>query len=239
MQKGVDKVKRILLKPIVIVFGLMILAVFTPQLKADNLGPGGGASGPGDAVHTTGDFADATVLADTGVLSFSVTNGLNQTVDTGSYQVIALSDPENTFCAGCVDILAQIYVASGSGDIYTISLGNFKGFQTDVAYEPGYWLTELALATGFNTETLATSVARSSDGSTVNYIYDPIPVGNDSELMVVETDGTSYAPGTIQLIDNGTFNGSGYGPAVPEPMTASLLGFGLLSLLGLRKKLFA
>jgi PEP-CTERM motif len=72
----------------------------------------------------------------------------------------------------------------------------------------------------------------------------PILAGQTSDLVVLSTNAINFTSGTLGLIDTGASGPlSGFvavfgaPPATPEPATLSLLGFGLLGLGTLRKKL--
>jgi len=220
---------------------VIALSFLTVQgAKADVLTPGQYVPNAGDPFGF--DPNTTTIVASTGLQNFSVENAQNQVVDTGYYQIWAVTDPSNGFCANCIDIMAQIAVVSSVDGIDALSMGSFSGFSVDAGYFPGWWMTAIADATNptFSPEVSAVSVQRSGGtGSTVTFEYGaPIIAGEDSDEFAIMTNATSYTGGSLNLQDNGVTTVIGYAPAVPEPSTAGLLGFGLLALPFLRRKLF-
>jgi len=200
--------------------GLLALAT---SAKADILIPGASAANAGD-VNSNDPNATGTIITSTGVQGFALTNFLHQTVDTGSYQVWVQKDSANTFCSGCIDIVAEISLASGDG-IGSISFGDFSGFNVDAAYYPGWTMSALP----FNPEVDATSVSRSGGaGSTVTFNFASlINPGQNSDELDIMTNATSYTLGSMQLQDNGNTTVLSYAPATSETSSLSLLGLAM------------
>ena len=218
----------------VMAFAVALCFMTAQVAKADTLNPGDTASNSGDMF--SGDPNSLlTILATTGAVAFNVTNALGQVVDTGFYDIWVAADSGNTLCGaggGCITIVAQVAEVTGDG-LGAISFGSFSGFDTDVGYFPGFWSNAIASAVGSTLpEVDASMVARSGGtGSTITYNFNGLlQPGNQTDLLAIRTNGTSYVPGTMQLIDNGTANVIGYAPAVPEPAVVMLLGLGLLAL---------
>jgi len=215
---------------------VMALSFLTVQAKADILAPGTTVNNAGDQFLY--DPNTTTIVASTGLQKYSLTDTYGDVVDTGYYQIWAVTDPSNHFCAGCIDIMAQIAEVTGDG-INTISFGSFAGFKVDAGYFPGWYMTAIGTVQPVS-EVGADSVNRSHGaGSTVTFEYTVgILPGQDSDEIAIQTDARAFKPGSMQLIDAGITSVVGYAPAVPEPSVLSLLGLGLLALPMLRKKLF-
>lgn len=194
-------------------FGLATCALSMASLaSATVLTPGtSGAPGP---------FSNAgwTLLATTG----------SQALSSGTFTANATSsvysDSANTFCAGCLDFVYMITRTGGTDPIERITAGSFADYLVDagvVTSSPGF--TPL-------------SVDRSSDGGVIGFNYQNAAnlTGTDStQLLVVQTNATSFAAGLLSVQDQLSANGVGFQPAsTPEPVSMSLLGGGL-ALIGL------
>jgi hypothetical protein len=65
---------------------------------------------------------------------------------------------------------------------------------------------------------------------------EPVNAG-EKVTLYIQTDAKYFTTGGFSLIGQGTKDFAGYKPtATPEPATVSLLGMGLLGLLGFRRK---
>ena len=63
---------------------------------------------------------------------FTATNSLGQTTITGEYRAMVYSDPNNDFCAGCLDFFVRWRaVARSIDDIERITLASFGSFLTE------------------------------------------------------------------------------------------------------------
>lgn len=81
------------------------------------------------------------------------------------------------------------------------------------------------------------SVDRSADGGVVGFNYQNAAnlTGTEStQLLVIQTNATSFTAGLMSVQDQLSANGVGFQPsaATPEPVSMSLLGGGL-ALIGL------
>jgi len=230
VQKGVDKVKKHVWFYLALAVGLFALA---PAAKATVLTPGMGAVAP-DALPV-GCFGSlgcpTTLLADTGAEAFS-TPSITGTVE----EIVLLDSAPNTVCptGGCLDFEIQVLVNSGPDSIGRVTAGDFTGFAVDAGFDSLFTSIGLNSTSGVN---LPPSTVDRLTADVVGFNFATgITVGNSSDILEIETDAHGYKAGTIGLIDAVPTGVSGFAPTVPEPTTLSILGIGLLSLLGLRKK---
>lgn len=175
-----------------------------------------GSSGAPDAFSNAG----WTLLASTG----------DQALSSGTFTATAnawvYGDSANTFCTGCLDFVYMVARTGGTDPIERITAGSFAGFLLDagvVTSSPGF---------------APNSVDRSANGTVVGFNYQNASNLTDSEstqLLVIQTNATSYVPGLLSVQDQQSANGIGFAPAsVPEPISVSLLGGGL-ALMGMAR----
>jgi hypothetical protein len=189
---------------------------FAAQASASTLAPG--ATGQTPDVFTTGGFALQT--SNTGQLISSGT--FTATASTWVY-----TDTANVFCSGCLDFVYQVERTGGTDVIESVVAGSFTGFSVDAGYVAGV-------------NVVPSTVDRSVAGNNVTFDFaNPNVTGtNFTNLLVVETNARYYTTGGFTVTDNQSANASGFSPTlVPEPMTFSLMGAGLLGLGLLRKRI--
>jgi hypothetical protein len=195
-------------------FGLATCALSMASLaSASVLAPG--TSGAPDPFNNAG----WTLLATTG----------SQALSSGTFTANATSwvysDSANTFCAGCLDFVYMVTRTGGNDPIERITAGSFAGYSVDagvVTSSPGF---------------APLSVDRSGgDGGVVGFNYQNaanLTGTNSTQLLVIQTNATSYTAGLMSVQDQLSANGIGFQPAsTPEPVSMSLLGGGL-ALIGL------
>ena len=198
------------------------LLLTLPSAYATLLQPGNVVLGPGDVFtfnpsnYTLKDSIPPT-SASVGALSIQ-------------YGEAVVADTQNVFCSGCLDFVIQVQNNSATDTIESISTGDFTGYHTDVGILGGVHFVD------------PYSISRSSDGSTIHFSFlgSDIPPGSFSDVLVIETDATSFVPGSITVQDDVTVDVAGFAPA-PEPMSLSLLGGGLtlFGLIGIRRRMKA
>ncbi len=202
------------------------LLLTLPSAYATLLQPGNVVLGPGDVFtfnpsnYTLEDYIPPT-SASMGALSIQ-------------YAEAVVADTQNVFCSGCLDFAILVQNNSATDTIESISTGDFTGYRTDVGILGGVHLP-ISTVDPY-------SISRSSDGSTIHFSFlgSDIPPGSFSDVLVIETDATSFVPGSITVQDDVTVDVAGFAPA-PEPMSLSLLGGGLtlFGLIGIRRRMKA
>jgi hypothetical protein len=159
-----------------------------------------------------------------------------------------LHDPFGLTCPTCLDFAFQVRVDNVSDySVYLANLGVFNGLMVNVGY-------------GIGTGTIIPdSATRGSLGLGVGFHFgtDANPTlvpGDDSVYVLIATNATSYDNSGVLNIAGSNFTGEGscatggihcrggqitglFGPQVPEPSTALLLGLGLAGIAAFRKRL--
>jgi len=180
---------------------------------------------PGQTLPTTGvtSFAGP-VLLNTGPVPFVGTDFLHNVHFTGDLTTQVISGTQG------LDFVYQFTNNDNSPDsILTFSTAVFSGFTTNADYLAGS-------GGGF-----PTTVNRDSNnsGDTITFAFplaSAVNPGSNSVDLVVQTNATAFTLGTVSVQDGGNASISAPAPlAVPEPATAAIAGFALLSL-GMRRR---
>jgi hypothetical protein len=220
------------LRRISFVLAVVSIFAFASFASADILAPG--ASGPPD------------ILGPSGTLRASLSGTWTNTTSTmsGTYVTAVYSDPLNTFGAGDLDFVYQVFNNANSIDsVGRTTAINFTGWLTDV----GFTLTGSTLGAGFvNGTVIPISVDRSLSGDSIGFSFTPpilaaINPGQTSMVLVIETNATLFTAGNFNLIDGGVTTVAAFEPLaarVPEGSALSMLGISGFALLGAMKRKF-
>jgi len=203
-------------------------ALFTAALAHATILPPGGSPpvAPSDfTTPVTGPF-----LANTGTESWIATNSLGQTTMLGTYSAEVYADPDNTFCAGCLDFFVTVTSSAASvDDIERITLASFGTFDTNVGYSTGTGSVSGGV--------VPSTVDRSSSGSIVGFNFnEPVGVAPGDETMVLEiqTNALNFMTGTMSIIDSSVASVNIFEPSAVTPeagsLSLTLLGAALLSI---------
>jgi hypothetical protein len=175
--------------------------------------------GNGNSVPPTPLFPGGTQVATT---SGTITTA----TFSASYQQWVYSDPNNSWCAGCLDFVYQ-FTDNGPDVLERFSMYNFAGVQVDVGTNPF----------GIHDPTL---IDRSMNGPVIGFNFpasDEINVGETTVLLVIETDAHTFTNGFVSAQDGTAGFGFAYAPsAVPEPSSLALLGGGLTFVAAMLRK---
>ena len=198
----------------------MFMFAFTGSAMAVVLAPGAGdTSVSGIGSYTLGSLVDSIVAP----FSFGsdtlhpMTGTVTQEVRTGDGSGLLF-----TYLIARTDV-------DGTEVISRLTATNFTSFTTDVDYDGNFSGIPVntvdrnsAAVVGFD---FATGITK-YDGDTSHL----------GKLLWIQTDALYYDIGTVSLINGRTQDLDVFGPIVPEPMTVSLLGMGILGLFGIRKR---
>lgn len=175
---------------------------------ANQILPGQSGISP-DAFPTLG--STATVIADSGLLSYSFDGGLTY----GKYEEYVATDTANPFCSGCLDF-GFIITVTDPNDFITALKVAFPGVKTD-----GGYFNDLS-----SSQIDPSAMARGTGpGEGVQFSLDVLP-GDTSAIVVVKTNATTFDDqGGAVLSDSNNHQHfvADYEPT-PEPSTLVLTG---------------
>jgi hypothetical protein len=200
------------MKRAIVIFGLSALALSS---NAVVLSPGSTVAVSGTTEALRPELA-GTVIVDQ-LVPYLATNSLF----SGMLQERIVRETGS----GTLDFYFRI--ENATGQIENLSTNSFAGFSTDVDWR----LDGLGSVP-------PVKASRSSDGSIINFGFDPAVIGTDeSRFFFIKTNAVTYKDGFVSLIDGGSDTIDAFAPAaVPEPASMAALAIGASSLLVRRRR---
>lgn len=169
----------------------------------------------------------ASLVATTNI-SFNGVDSFNNILFSGTLVSSVWSGDTSSPFSGLTFTYQLFSAGTSANAIDRLTLNRFAGFQTDV---------------GYNGSGIAYSRAtRTLSGDLIAFVFEDasflptlIP-GNNSPVLVIQTDSPVWAIGNASVIDGATANVPAFVPqAVPEPTTLALVMTGLVALAARRK----
>jgi hypothetical protein len=179
------------------------------------------------AILGNGDTGPPSFLTPSGNLLASLSGTISTTTFSASYSTWVYADPNNTFCAGCLDFVYQ-FTNNGPDVLERFTGYNFVGFRVNAGFDPG---------TSGNPPL---TVNRSTSGAVVAFNYtgiDTVSPGQTTPWLVIETNARTFTTGLVSAQDGSAGYAAAFAPAaVPEPSSLALLGSGILGVGGFLRR---
>lgn len=231
----------------------LVLVLGAPLASAAVLSPGAGPVAP-DTFSIGYSGTQRAFTSPSSGTPFSTNGGSIN----GKVLMQVVSDPNNAFCAGCLDFVVQIENLSGSSaNITSLTLSGYAGFQTDVGYDSLSvgGTTECGPADGGYCNLVGTgalgTVSRDATGNVITFTFagSGLAPGQASTDFVVETNTSSFVSAAVSVFGansssavgiSGIFSPQAASPtptptpapsATPAPPTGLLVGMALLVLI--------
>lgn len=162
------------------------------------------------AVLNNGDTGPPSFLSPGGTLLASMSGAITTATFSTSYTSSVFSDPNNTFCSGCLDF-TYIFTNHGPDVNERFTMFNFGGVMVDAGYDP---------RTSGNSPL---TVDRAMSGEVIGFNYtgiDTVLAGQTTPMLVIETNARNWVSGFVSAQDGTAGYGQAFAPvlqAVPEP----------------------
>ncbi|MFA5088169.1 MAG: PEP-CTERM sorting domain-containing protein [Candidatus Omnitrophota bacterium] len=213
-------------KCLVFMIGLFLLVGITTNVHAGLLN----LLNPGDSQNVSNEAVPAGILLDSQDVLFS-----NDYFSGISYQEVYKNDTGMLFVYSFENSINSL------NSITRMTATDFAGWNTwadaSLVADTTYSIDRSFSVNGTSGDSIGFGF---KNGDPQQSNFDPgVQPGNLSSIMWIQTNAPAYTIGGLSFIDGRTSDILAYGPAacpVPEPMSLSLLGFGLFGLIGLRKK---
>lgn len=156
--------------------------------------------------------------------TITATDSISGTTIVANYTENVYQDPANNYCAGCLDWVVKVTNTQASNDaIERVTVSNFAGYLTDIGVDSNGApnLTNNGTVTPNNVE-------RNGSGSVLSWDFNAsspdnsIQPGQTSVLLEIETNATTYKPGTISVQDGVAGSGPAFGPLPEVPLVPAL-----------------
>ncbi len=172
-----------------------------------------------------------------GTLFASISNTISASGSFTASYTEAVYSANNVFCSGCLNFDLQIANNANSPmPIQHVNVSNFQGTLADIGYR-----TDGASMPGglfVNGTQIPTDVSRSASGAVITWDFtgsnpsNLLSPGSTSDVLVVETNATTFQTGTVSAQDGGATQGPGFQPVTPSANVPDAPWVPAMSLLG-------